>query len=201
MKYRNPLLALAMLAVLSGGAYAANPPPSDPAAPADAGGFARLDTNGDGVVDRSEAAANPRLAEHFDALDKNHDGKLTPDEFPRHGRHGERGGRGEHGAMWAKLDTNKDGRISRDEAKADPKFAARFDKMDANKDGFVDRADFELRAKQHRDEWFAKADTNKDGMLSRAEFDAAQSMWMHKPGQKPGQKPGAKPMPAASDAN
>ena len=194
MNYRNPLLALAMLAALSGGAYAANPPPSDPAAPADAGGFARLDKNGDGVIDRSEAAANLRLAQHFDALDKNHDGKLSPDEFPRHGRHGERG---EHGAMLARLDTNKDGRISRDEAKADPKFAERFDKMDVNKDGFVDRADFELHAKQHCDAWFAKADTNKDGMLSRAEFDAAQSMWMHKPGQKPGQKP----MPAASDAN
>ncbi|UYB51229.1 EF-hand domain-containing protein [Xanthomonas sp. AM6] len=199
MNHRNPLLALAMLAVLSGGAYAANPPPpSGPAAPADAGGFAKLDKNGDGVVDRSEAAANPRLAEHFDALDKNHDGKLTPDEFPRHGRRGERGG---HGALLAKLDTNKDGRISREEAKADPKFAERFDKMDANKDGFVDRADFELRAKQHRDEWFAKADTNKDGMLSRAEFDAAQSMRMHKPDRMPGHKPGAKPAPGAPDAN
>ena len=43
-----------MLAVLSGGAYAANPPPSDPAAPADAGGFARLDKNGDGVLTADE---------------------------------------------------------------------------------------------------------------------------------------------------
>jgi Ca2+-binding EF-hand superfamily protein len=199
MNYRNPLLALAVLVVLSGGAYAANPPPpADPAAPDAGGGFARLDKNGDGVIDRSEAAANPRLAQRFDALDKNHDGKLTPDEFPRHGRPGERGG---HGGMMAKLDTNKDGRISREEANADPKFAARFAEMDVNKDGFVDRADFELRAKQHRDAWFAKADTNKDGMLSRAEFDAAQSMWMHKPDGKPGRKHGPMPAPAAPDAN
>lgn len=78
--------------------------------------------------------------------------------------------------MWAKLDANKDGRISRDEAKADSKFAARFDQMDINKDGFVDRADREQRMQQHRDAWFAKADTDKDGKLSKAEFDAASKL-------------------------
>ena len=37
----------------------------------------QADTNGDGVIDRSEAAANPRLAAKFDELDKNKDGKLA----------------------------------------------------------------------------------------------------------------------------
>jgi len=79
-----------------------------------------------------------------------------------------------HGERMAKLDTNKDGRISAEEAKADPKFAEHFARMDVNKDGSVDRADGELRMKQRHDAWFANADTNKDGQLSKAEFDAAK---------------------------
>lgn len=134
MTSRKPFLALAVLAALSTGAVFAAPP-----AAGDAPRPAKLDKNGDGVIDRSEAAADPKLAAQFDTLDTNKDGKLSRDERPHHRGPG-RGGRGE----WlSKLDTNKDGRISREEAKADPKFAARFDEMDINKDGFVDRADRE----------------------------------------------------------
>jgi Ca2+-binding EF-hand superfamily protein len=40
------------------------------------------DTNGDGLIDRTEAEANlPRLAKHFDKLDANGDGKLSPEEM------------------------------------------------------------------------------------------------------------------------
>ena len=53
---------------------------------------AKLDTNGDGVIDRAEAAKAPRLAAQFDTLDKNKDGKLSRDELPRW--HGKRHGRG-----------------------------------------------------------------------------------------------------------
>lgn len=180
MTYRKPLLVLAVLAALSAGvAFAADNTPPDQTKPLNAK-FVALDKNGDGVIDRSEAVADPKLAAKFDELDKNKDGKLTPDEFRHrfaygeHGRYEHHGRHGEHGrALFAKLDANKDGRISREEAQADPKFAARFDRLDVNKDGFVDKADFEARAKQRRDEWFAAADTNKDGKLSKAEFDAA----------------------------
>ena len=51
----------------------------------------RIDANGDGVIDRAEAAKMPRLAEKFDQLDANKDGKLSASERPQR-MHGQRGG-------------------------------------------------------------------------------------------------------------
>lgn len=194
MRNRKPLLLLALLLSTgaAGLAMAADVPP-----PAGAPPRAKLDTNGDGLIDRAEAAKAPRLAAQFDTLDKNKDGKLSRDELPRW--HGKRHGRGPGGReeMMAKLDTNKDGRISREEAKADPRLAARFDQMDVNKDGYLDKADRELGRKQHRDAWFAAADTNKDGQLSKAEFDAAKGPMG---GPRGGHRDGKPPMPPKAPA-
>jgi hypothetical protein len=139
-----------------------------------------LDANGDGAIDRSEAARMPRLAERFDQLDRNGDSRLDQGERPqRHGK-GKRGGRG----GIAKLDTDNDGRISRPEAAASPrgkgKLVEQFAAIDANRDGFIDRT--ELRAHHERmrpqreaertqrfNAKFAEADLNRDGRLSRVE--------------------------------
>ncbi|MGH8026994.1 MAG: EF-hand domain-containing protein [Pseudoxanthomonas sp.] len=194
---RKTLLTLAVLTALAAGtAFAATttPAPSAPAADGQQAPRAKLDSNGDGGVDRAEAAQHPRLAGKFDELDKNKDGKLTKDEMPRHGerKHG-RDGHGPREAM-AKLDTDKDGRISRAESAAgEGKLASRFDEMDANKDGFIDRADHEIRAKQRGDEWFAAADTDKDGKLTRAELDAAKSKRMEHRGPRAPMAPAEKP--------
>ncbi len=174
MTRRKPLLLLAMLLATSatGLAIAASPTGPRPAPP-------RMDANNDGVIDRQEAAAHPRLAQRFDELDKNKDGKLSRDELPapRHGMrdgrhhggmHGGRDGRGGGGFMRG-MDTDNDGRISAAE------YRAHFDRLDVNKDGYIDQADRVARAEQRRAEWFAKADTDKDGKLSQAELEAARA--------------------------
>jgi hypothetical protein len=44
--------------------------------------FKKADANGDGALSRAEAEKGmPRLARHFDELDANHDGQVTPDEL------------------------------------------------------------------------------------------------------------------------
>lgn len=155
--------ALALAVAAAGTAYAQQNAAGTPRV--------KLDANGDGVIDRSEAAKSERFAARFDHLDKNKDGKLTADERPqRHDRHG-----GHRGGRMMQADKDGDGRISKAEAAAEPKFAERFGKMDINKDGFVDRSDREQMGREHREKWFAEADANKDGKLSKAEMDGADA--------------------------
>jgi len=47
----------------------------------DAAEFARLDKNKDGMIDKSEAALEPRLLTNFDAADTNKDGKIDKAEW------------------------------------------------------------------------------------------------------------------------
>jgi len=183
---RKTLLTLAVLTALAAGTALAATAPAPATSAQTAPRVVKLDSNGDGSVDRSEAAKHPRLAGKFDELDKNKDGKLTKDEMPaRHGHGHDRRGHGPREAM-SRLDTDKDGRISRAEATAaEGRMATRFDQMDANKDGYVDRADHEIRVKQRKDEWFAAADTDKDGKLSRAEVEAVKPRHGERGGPRP----------------
>lgn len=43
--------------------------------------FTAADKDGDGALTREEAKAMPRVAAHFDDIDANHDGKVTPSEI------------------------------------------------------------------------------------------------------------------------
>jgi Ca2+-binding EF-hand superfamily protein len=51
--------------------------------------FKAADKNGDGGLSKDEAAALPRIAQHFDKLDTNKDGVVTQEELQAH--HQERG--------------------------------------------------------------------------------------------------------------
>lgn len=124
----------------------------------------RGDANGDGVLTRDEAMAQADA--RFDRMDANKDGKLTSDEMRPRGRMGgaevpppppppadgaappppppggpAMGGRGFGDRMFARLDTNGDGVIDREEFRAQA--ARRFDRMDTNKDGKIDAAERE----------------------------------------------------------
>lgn len=161
------ILALATAAALASSLAVAQ------TAPAGIKAVPRIDANGDGVIDRAEAAKAPRLAARFDQLDTDKDGRLSASER-RQRMHGKRGG-GRGGDRLQALDTDKDGRISRTEANAgNAGFAARFTEMDANKDGYLDRTDRELRMSKERAAFFAGADANRDGRLSRDEFTVEQ---------------------------
>jgi Ca2+-binding EF-hand superfamily protein len=157
---------------------------------------AAVDANHDGVIERSEAAANPRMARAFERLDRNHDGRLTADERPMH-RGGMHAGKRGHGGI-ERFDADHDGRISRAEfdagrARREARMQRRparegqwqrkpldFAAIDANRDGFIVRG--ELRAYHERmrpqreaerkarfDARFREADLNRDGKLGRAE--------------------------------
>ena len=176
-------IAAALGVALAGSATAS--PPSDPS---HAGGkhlqMRKLDLNDDGVIERSEAAAHPRLAARFDQFDRNGDGRLDANERPQcqgqHGRHGERVHRGMLRAI--RLDSHGDGRISKLEA-SQSALAERFDAIDRNREGYLVGSQLRAGAEQRRGERttrrrearearFISADANGDGKLSRTEAEA-----------------------------
>jgi len=153
--------------------------------------FAKLDVNGDGVLNSADRDA--MVAKRFAKLDTNGDGVLSLDEFkaahdrgpdggpgkwgkgpggpggPGEGHMGKRGHRGPGhdgfggpGMMDKLADTNKDGQITAAEFKAAA--LARFDKMDANHDGVVTPQERKAAMQQMRERWKdARGDRGGEG--------------------------------------
>src|SRR5262245_36625123 len=102
--------------------------------------FARADTDRNGVLSRAEVERGlPGMAPHFDEIDRNRDGNLSPEElraWSASGKGGKRKGEGGFAEHFRRADTNGDGALTRAEVdKALPRLGAKFDRIDANHDG------------------------------------------------------------------
>lgn len=102
--------------------------------------FARADADRNGVLSRAEVdRALPGVAPHFDQIDRNRDGNLSPDEL-RLWSASRRAGERKHDSGFAehfrRADANGDGALTRVEVdKALPRLGTKFDRIDANADG------------------------------------------------------------------
>lgn len=170
-------LALVAMAFFTGAAAAQDARP---------GG--RTDQDGDRRVSLAEMQA--RAAERFARLDVNRDDQLTREER-RAGRQAvraERAANREHRraerdqrrtARLSRLDTDRDGQISR--AEAPPRLAERFARLDADRNGRLSatelqrpRAGLQARRGEHSAQGpRVRRDGDGDGVVTRAEFQAA----------------------------
>jgi Ca2+-binding EF-hand superfamily protein len=114
--------------------------------------FDEMDIDGDGKITAEEMQAHASL--RFDAADTNNDGFVDAAELQAHmlaqatARMQDRSAR-----MIARLDTDKDGKLSPEEMRAGPRGGDRFERM------------------------LKRMDTDGDGAISREEMEAARAAW------------------------
>ncbi len=113
--------------------------------------FHELDTDKSGKLSRAEVEKAPVLLQNFDQIDANHDGGLTKNEIKKAFAAAAKRQR-EFSQNLAKADKDKNGKLSREEAKALPNISAHFDEIDSNHDG-------ELVMKEIAD--YVRANANK----------------------------------------
>jgi len=108
----------------------------------------QADMDGDGELSRAEAAAMPALAANFDAIDRDRNGRITPDEVrawrTAHRSRPRNTGPSGLSALLAKADANGDGLLSRSEiASSLPRMAPNFDRIDTDRNGLLSREEID----------------------------------------------------------
>ncbi len=189
MRHIGMIMAVLALACFSAPLFAQDAPAADK--PAKAG--EKADANKDGKVTFEELkAVRPELTqEKFKKMDHDGDGVLTKADRQAKPDGGAVKGDAQHkpGALREKIaqaDTNKDGKVTREEAKAGmPKMTdEQFAKLDTNKDGAISKEDrpagaaaptaagVSPEARKKAAMRITEADANKDGKVSLEEAKA-----------------------------
>jgi Ca2+-binding EF-hand superfamily protein len=174
--------------------------------------FQQYDRNRDGYLERGELPEP--LREHFNQLDANHDGRISPQELTRgmasimprrrpsdliftliemtdHDPDATKEVQRAYDIL-RRLDTNKNGKIDPEELKAEQerlikaRVDALFKELDTNGDGKISRE--EARGQIRAD--FDRIDRNQDGFIERGELLRAAEQ-----GPPPQPRPGAAPPP------
>ena len=99
--------------------------------------FKSADKDNDGTLDKTEAAAMPRVSKNFDKIDTDKDGTVSMDEVKAAMMHAKQSMHEKGEAAFKKADADNDGTLDKTEAKAMPRVAKNFDAIDADKDGTV----------------------------------------------------------------
>jgi Ca2+-binding EF-hand superfamily protein len=164
---------LAMAATVLWGQEAGNGPAGaggqrgGPGTPADH--FKQMDTNTNGVLDKTEFRGPLQMFEQIDA-DKS--GTLTREELQTF-RRKQVENRGNPEEFFKRMDTNTNGVLDKTEFRGPPEM---FDRIDADKSGTLTKEELQtFRRRQmenvgNPEERFKQLDTNTNGVIDKAEF-------------------------------
>jgi Ca2+-binding EF-hand superfamily protein len=192
MRFLSSLLLSLTVGLLAAGSRAADPDEPQKKGPAllaellkgSAEDFIkRLDKNKDGYLTKDEVQMFPRLANNFERFDLDRDGRLDKKEVERlltemRKLLGQGAGTPPKGAMvdqivaniLERMDTNKDGKISRAEARGP--IAEAFDQIDTNKDGFLDKSELRRFAERRAAAGLGGGPGRLGQAANRPDFDA-----------------------------
>ena len=136
--------------------------------------FDKIDADSNDLISETEFAEMKKMRESkkptFADFDTNNDGSISSAEFDAAKKM--KKGKGHHKVDFAKVDVNKDGQITKDEAKRG--LLKRFDKIDSDANGSISTTEFAALEKMHKGKGnhkldFGSIDINDDNQITKDE--------------------------------